>query len=137
MYSCLLDSLLLSAGFKSPGERLVSTLTRSSKGNIWNRVADLPVTHSTGVTLHGQLLAIGGRDSDYKPTTAVHVYQPTTNSWEVISHMTTPRYKCLVAVLPNNQLMVVGGKNIGNERRDSVEFGRVLYTLITANILYT
>ena len=122
VYSCLLNSLLLSAGSMS----LVSTPTRSIRGSIWNRVADLPVTCSTGVTLHGQLLAIGGRDSDNKPTTAVHMYQPTTNSWETISHMTTPRYHCLAAVLPDNQLMVVGGKATTNKTYDSVEFGRAI-----------
>ena len=128
VYSCLLNSLFLSesAGSKSLGGRLVSALTRSNRGSIWNRVADLPVTLSTGVTLHGQLLAIGGRGSDNKPTVAVHVYQPTDNSWEVISHMTTPRLRCLAAVLPDNQLMVVGGRTTDNLTCDSVECGRVI-----------
>ena len=126
VYSCILNSLLLSAGSASLGGRLVSTLARSNRGSIWNRVADLPITLSTGVTLHDQLLAIGGRDSDNKPTTAVHVYQPTTNSWKVISRMTTPRYCCLAAVLPDNQLMVVGGRISDSRKYDSVEFGRVI-----------
>ena len=125
VYSCSLSSLLLSTGSKSLGERLVSTLKRSIRGRIWNRVADLPVAYSTGVTLHGQLLAISGVDSGNKLTTAVHMYQPTTNSWEVISHMTTPRYRCLAAVLPDNQLMVVGGVTTDDTKCDSIEFGRV------------
>ena len=58
----------------------VGTLTRSSKDGIWNRVADLPVRHSTAVTLYGQLLAVGGQDSEDKPTTAVYMY---TDSWEL------------------------------------------------------
>ena len=53
---------------------------------------------------------MGGYDSDYKQTTAIHMYNATTNSWEVISHMTTPRSQCLVAVLPHNELVVVGGR---------------------------
>ena len=125
VYSCLLTSLLFSTGSKTLGGRLVSTLTRSSKGSTWNRVADLPIKVSTAVSLHGRLLAIGGADSKGEPTTAVHMYQPTTNSWEVISHMTTPRSTCLSAVLPDNQLMVVGGWTTGNKRCDSVEFGIV------------
>ena len=124
--SCSLSSLLLPTGSKSLRERLVSTLTQSTRGSTWNRVADLPVTFSTSVTLHGRLLAIGGKDSDNKPTTAVRMYRPTTNSWEVISHMTTPRYRCLAAVLPDNQLMVVGGGTTGDRKCDSVEFGRVI-----------
>ena len=122
VYSCSLSSLLLSIGSKSLGERLVSTLTRSSKGSPWYRVADLPVTGSTAVSLHSRLLAIGGKDSEGKPSTAVHMYQPTTNSWEVISHMTTPRAACLSAVLPDNQLMIVGGITTGDKMCNSVEF---------------
>ena len=125
VYSCSLTSLLSSTGPTSLGGRLVSTLTRSSKGSPWNRVADLPVNHSTAVGLYGRLLAIGGEDSEDKPTTAVHMYQPTTNSWDVISHMTTPRSQCLSAVLPDNQLMMVGGWTTGGKKCDSVEFGTV------------
>ena len=77
------------------------------------------------MTLHGRLLTIGGVDS-YKLSTAVHMYQPTTDSWEVISHMTTPRYDCLAAVLPDNQLMIVGGWTTGDMPSDSVEFGSVI-----------
>ncbi|MCG8625843.1 MAG: hypothetical protein MJE68_28085, partial [Proteobacteria bacterium] len=117
-------SLLSSTGPTTLGGRLVSTLTQSSKGSPWNRIADLPVRYSTAVSLHGRLLAIGGKDSKGQPTTAVHMYQPTTNSWEVISHMTTPRYLCLSAVLPDNQLMVVGGKTTG--LYDPVEFGTIV-----------
>ena len=63
VYSCRLSSLL-STGSKSLGERLVSTLTRSSKSRVWNRIADLPVKDSTAVTLNDRLLAIGGEDSE-------------------------------------------------------------------------
>ena len=59
-----------------------------------------------------------------KPTSAVHMYNPTTNFWEVISHMATPRYNCYAAVLPNNQLMVVGGKTDSGET-DSVELAAI------------
>ena len=62
------------------------------------------------MSIHGQLLLIGGEGSDEKPTTAVHMYNPTTDSWEVISHMGTPRLQCIAAVLPNNQLIVAGGQ---------------------------
>ena len=127
IYSCSLASLLFSTGPTSLQRRLVSTLTRSSsKGSPWNRVVDLPVKRSTAVSLHGRLLAIGGQDSKGKRTTAVHMYQPTTNSWEIISHMTTPRSACLSAVLPDNQLMVVGGWTNDLKKCDSVEFGMIV-----------
>jgi hypothetical protein len=55
------------------------------------------------------------------------MYNPTTDSWEVISHMGTPRCDCIAAVLPNNQLMVVGGFTVASLflKTDSVEFASV------------
>ena len=93
---------------------------------VWREVAAPPVTRTTCMSIHGRLLAIGGKDSD-KPTTAVHMYNPTTDSWEVISHMGTPRFWCIAAVLPNNQLMVLGGYTGqgGFVETDSVEFAPV------------
>ena len=44
-----------------------------------------------------------------KHTTTVYMYNSTTNSWVIISHMTTGRCNCFTAVLPDNRLMVVGG----------------------------
>ena len=45
VFSCSLSSLFLSTGLGC----LVSTLTRSIRGSIWNRVADLLVAYYTGV----------------------------------------------------------------------------------------
>ena len=132
VYSSSLSSLLSSTGSKSLGGHLASILKRSSKGStsLWNKVADLPVTLSTSISLHGQLLAIGGVDAEGKHSTGVHVYDATTNSWQIISHMTTPRSKCIAAILPDNQLMVIGGRTdtSGTNMKfcDSVEFGRVI-----------
>ena len=40
--------------------------------------------------------------------------------------MITPRYDCIAAVLPNNQLMIVGGFNIvGDETSESVELATI------------
>ena len=79
---------------------------------VWSKVADLPVTNSTCVSLNGRLLAIGGIEMGEKPacTTAVYMYNSTANSWEVVSHMQEARSHCYATVLPDNQLMVVGGK---------------------------
>ena len=88
---------------------------------VWHRVADLPVHHSTCATLCGQLLAVGGEYDD--TTAAIHQHNTATNSWEVISHMPTERYETLVAVLPGNKLMVVGGftKDCAGHAADIVE----------------
>ena len=109
VFICSLAALVQSCQPQSLGARL-KTLSLASRPKVWHQLADTPVTLSTCASLHGQLLVVGGRDSDDKETTAIHKYNTTTNSWEVISHMTTPRYRCLVAVLPHNELMVVGGR---------------------------
>ena len=89
---------------------LTELLQSSSSSSIWHRVADAPVYFSTCAAVNGELLAVGGIDNT-KPTAAIHKYSPTTNSWDLISNMPTARYKCLVAVLPTNEMMVVGGKD--------------------------
>ena len=104
----------------------MKTLSLASGPNVWQQLADTPLTLSTCASLHGQLLAVGGTDSDEKQTTAIHMYNMTTYSWEVISHMATPRSQCLVAVLPHNELMAVGGFAAPAELTDSVEISTIV-----------
>ena len=90
--------------------QLLETCSKSKP--VWNRLTDLLVTNSTCVSFNGHLLAVGGEhcDSTGKPTTAIQRYDPISrNSWKVIGQMLTIRSKCFAAVLPDNQLMVVGG----------------------------
>ena len=106
MYSCSLSVLLQSRNQQPLGSHLTSSLPPSS---VWRRGCDLPAIDSAYVSLHDQLLATGGKGSDDKPVKDVHLYNPSSNLWEIISHMATPRCECYAAVLPDNQLIVVGG----------------------------
>jgi N-acetylneuraminic acid mutarotase len=119
VYTCSLNALLQSCNPQSFG--IHPAAARSLlPSEVWRSVTDIPAIDSSYVSLHGQLLAIGGKHSDNKPITNIHMYDLSTNSWEVISHMTTPRTKCYTAVLPDNQLIVVGGYT-GSGSSDSVE----------------
>ena len=118
--TCSVSALLQSCVPSSESLEAKVERTLVDKASVWRKVTDSPVTRSTCESFHGRLLAIGGLDDSGKPTTAVHIYNSTTNSWEIISHMTTDRYDCITAVLPNNQLMVVGGER-GGQTIDSVE----------------
>ena len=109
---------------QSLGEQL-KTLSLASRPKVWHQLADIPVTLSRCASLQGRLLAVGGVSSDHNGTTAIHMYNTTTNSWEIISHMTTPRRQCLVVVLPQNELMVVGGFITGVET-NSVEIASIV-----------
>ena len=117
VYTCSLNTLLQSCNSQSFGMHPARSLSRPE---VWRSVTDIPAIDSSYVSLHGRLLAISGRHSGNKPITAVHMYGPSTNSWEVVSHMTTPRTECYAAVLPDNQLIVVGGYT-GSGCTDSVE----------------
>ena len=105
--ACSMADLLQSCQPQSLGARFKKLTLRA----VWYQVANLPVHSSNCATLCGQLLAVGGCDKNFENrTSAIHQYNPATNSWEVISHMPTARYDPLVAVLPGNKLMVVGGR---------------------------
>ena len=112
LLTCSVPDLLHSCrppSVPSLGERLKMALSLADQHQVGQMVADVPVYRSTCTTINGQLLAVGGYDSSHGATNAVYRYNPTSNSWEVISHMPTARYWCLVAVLPSSELMVVGG----------------------------
>ena len=126
VFTCSLDALFQSCQSQSLGLRL-RALSSPNRGRtkVWQKLLDTPVTLSTCVSLHGQLIAVGGRDSDDKKTSVIHTYKPATNSWEPISHITTPRSQCLLAVFPQNELMVVGGHTPGNAD-DSIEVATIV-----------
>ena len=120
VYVCSQSTLL------SKRSRLVRALSLSGTSDSWIRMADLPVSRSTAVSLYGQLIAVGGKGSDHQCSSAIHQYCPSTNTWEIISRISMPRADCLTAVIPNNHLLVVGGfMNCGKET-GSVESGRVI-----------
>ena len=113
------DQLYMLGGADDNG-RIKSVLTcsltellqsTSSSSIIWHRVADTPAYCSTCAAVNGELLTVGGCDKDWKPSSAIHKYNPKTNSWDLINNMPTARWISLVAVLPTNEMMVVGGSN--------------------------
>ena len=97
----------------------------SSSSSVWHRVADAPAYYSTCAAVNGELLAVGGCDENSKATSAVHKYNPTTNSWDLINNMPTARDYSLIAVLPTNEMMVVGGRISFGVATNSVEFSIV------------
>ena len=126
VYACSVSSLLQSC-VPSSLEANFERQTLSDKASVWRQVADLPVTRSTCESFHSQLLATGGKMDSGGSTTADYMYDSTTNSWEIISHMTTARRACFTAVLPNNQLIVVGGFITDSDRTitDTVEIASI------------
>ena len=123
VYTCSVSALLQSCVPSSLEAKLQRT-SLEDKARVWRQVANLPVTQSTCESFHGRLLAVGGWMESGKDTTAVYMYNSTTNSWEIISHMTTGRRLCFTAVLPDNRLMIAGGI-IKHDDTDLVELASV------------
>ena len=88
----------------------------------WHQVADAPHYYSTAVCVGEVLLAIGGRSAADEVTSAIAAYSPTSDSWEDMGHMTTPRALPLVALLPSNELIVAGGYGGAT----TVEIGKIV-----------
>ena len=99
---------LLSCTGQSPS-RGVRSKTTPPLADVWQSIASLPVYGSTCATVNKHLLAVGGMDVRGESTKNVYNYNPTTDSWDIVSCMATARFDCLVAVLPGNDVMVVGG----------------------------
>ena len=115
------DHFYMLGGYVMDGNSTTSVLTCSltellrscgetSSGSVWSRITDAPVVESTCAAVGGELVAVGGWDTaKEKNTSAVYKYNMINESWDVITNMPTARDTCLVAVLPTNEMIVVGG----------------------------
>ena len=99
------------------------TLFLTKEPGVWRHIKELPVSQSTLTTLGGHLVAVGGRDDSRNPTADVCYHDPQTDTWHVITKMKTKRYWPLVAVLPEDRLIIVGGWDTVSHLTDSVEIG--------------
>ena len=128
VFVCSLSDLLHSCKLTKS-----STLTRhrfklglrDSKG-VWKRLPTMPVTWCACVSINNQLLLIGGLNLNNQPIKDVHVYNPLNNSWEIVSYMSTARRQCFAAVLPDDQVMVVGGVTDDGNSTDIVEIATIV-----------
>ena len=99
-----------------------------AKEIIWNEIHCTGILYgSTYIALNNQLLSIGGRCVQGEPTTAVRIYSPDTNTWEVIGHTEIPRMFCFASVFHNDSFIVAGGFTSytvsSNNKTNKVEIG--------------
>ena len=90
-------------------EKLLHSCSETSCDSVWQRITDVPVHLSTCAAVDEDLVMVGGRNEKKEASAAVYKYNPTTDSWDLISCMPAGRYDCLVALLPTNEIFVVGG----------------------------
>ena len=91
------------------------------KSGEWRSLPKVPVYNATCAVVHGKLLAVGGKQSleeAEKNSPVIYAYNPNEKSWIIKCYLKTPRSFCLVAALPNNKLMAVGGFVQGSDMHD-------------------
>ena len=87
--------------------------TNTSDSVQWRSLPAPRLKSSAAIAVSGSVLAIGGyvNESKYSTTTAIHVYQPATNSWEKVGDLPSPRSACSSTLLPSGEILVAGGRD--------------------------
>ena len=85
----------------------------------WQSLPDTPLALSIALFFNGALLAVGGNRPE---SSAIHIYQPSSNSWIKAGEMPTERYASGCIVLPSGEVLVAGG----GETHRKVEIASIL-----------
>ena len=88
-----------------------STPQASPSPPTWQVLPECPLKYSTAAELGGCLLAIGGMDDSNSPSSAVHMYSPSTNLWVTISSgdLPVPQFRAAATQLEGGEVLFVGG----------------------------
>ena len=90
--------------------------SNTRKGRVWKEISGLQTTLSTPLSISGSLLTVGGKDTNYRAVTAIHLYQPDTGEWVKVGDLPTPRYNYICAMIADRELLVAGGCNQDDNR---------------------
>ncbi len=91
--------------------------------STWPASAEL--SSSTFVCLHDRLLAVGGKDENGRPSSAIFLYNPKTGQKTKIGDLPALLYECVCTVLPSGELMVAGGYSENGRASCDVFIGTV------------
>ena len=108
------DTLYLLGG--SLGKQVLSmslpALTHTDKPPAqWCTLPDSPLESSAAITVHGSLLAVGGRHSFRQQSSAIHVYDQKKNMWTKVGDLPTARSSCACCLLPSGEILIAGGQD--------------------------
>lgn len=90
--------------------------------NVWSATGQMikPRIFSQSVRLpDGHILVAGGINvedtlqggENYRSSTSAEVYDPTSNEWTAVANLSQGRHGFSLILLPNNQVLAVGGAN--------------------------
>ena len=81
---------------------------------IWKQLHDCPFTKMTALCSGNQLLAFGGEEvtkaAKSHPAEWIWCYDSEENTWTPVQGMPTARKLCCVTMLPNNNMVIIGGE---------------------------
>lgn len=91
----------------------ISSEFTSTKSSVWKQLHDCPFTKMTSLCSGKQLLAFGGeqvtKSANAQPAEWIWIYDQADNTWSPVQGMPSPRKLCAVALLPDNNVVVIGG----------------------------
>ena len=108
---CTSVSNLISRALPPNHPETSSTPQASPSPPTWQVLPECPLSYFTAAELGGCLLAIGGVNDSNSPSSAVHMYSPSTNSWVRISSgdLPVPRNSAAAKQLEGGEVIFVGG----------------------------
>ena len=108
---CTSVSNLISQALPPDHPETSSTPQASPSPSTWQVLPECPLSYFTAAELGGCLLSIGGMDGSNSPSSAVHMYSLSTNSWVRISSgdLPVPRQGAAATQLEGGEVIFVGG----------------------------
>ncbi len=90
-------------------ELIAKALSNLDTPTLWQTIEDTPLKFSAPLSIGRSLLAVGGTDDIFNPSSSIHLYQPDTREWVKVGDLPTARHSCTCSVLPSGKVIVAGG----------------------------
>ncbi len=90
-------------------ELIAKALSNLDTPTLWQNLQEVPLELSAPLSIGRSLLAVGGWDDRYYPSSSIHLYQPDTRRWVKVGDLPTARDSCTCSVLPSGEVIVAGG----------------------------
>ena len=91
-------------------ELIAKALSNLDTPTLWQRLKEVPLMLSAPLSIGRSLLAVGGADDRFNPSSPIHLYQPDTRRWVKVGDLPTARFNCTCSVLPSRDIIVAGGE---------------------------
>ena len=102
-------------------ELITKAVSKQATPTLWQVISDTPLKRSAPLNVGGSLLAVGGCDDRYNPSSSIYLYQPDTRRWVKVGDLPTARYNCTCSVLSSGEVIVAGGYK-GGSSINTVDF---------------